>query len=238
MLTILSSNPKQSQLEEVLVNSGKKSHGVSRYHVHPKSIIASLIFVLLFAGVSVSWSMIVPVSDSTTAIRDTSGAIDEICRVFVDCTGLRIPDSVAALGRMYLDSTKPGALRHVNADIFAYCYFDNDLIVKQVSLGTFLPEGTQSRDPMMDSFLRTFRGFLEPAILGKAINPKALSFPGGRPGSTICVDGYGDVDTSEVDGLSMWMPRSGCLVMHFKFVSSGGGITLDRRAVVSFKHGL
>jgi hypothetical protein len=198
----------------------------------------SFVFSLLIGGWNMSAANSWPVADSVLEIRTVSEDVDGVCRIFVDCAGLQIPDSVASLGRQYMDSAKPGALRHVNADIFAYCYFDNDLIVNRVSMGTFLPEDVQSRDHMMESFLRAFRGFLEPAILGKTINPNALSFPGGRPGSTVCLDGFGDADTSDVDGLSLWMPRSGCLIMHFKFVRSGGGITLDRRAVVSLTHGL
>ena len=201
-------------------------------------MLGSFVLSLLIGGWSMSAANSWPVADSVLAIRTVSEDVDGVCRIFVDCASLQIPDSVASHGRQYLDSTKPGALRHINADIFAYCYYDNDLIVKQVSLGTFLPAGTQSRDPMMESFLRTFSEFLEPAILGKAINPNALSFPGGRSGSNVCLDGFGDVDTSDVDGLSMWMPRSGCLIIHFKFIRSGGGITLDRRAVVTLMHRL
>jgi len=224
-------------LKEAKVISGIKMFYVVSDLVPTILMSISLVLTLQLTGWGISAAKSGPVADSIVAIRTVNENVGRICLIFDDCSALKIPDSIALLGRTYLDTAKPGALRHSNADIFAYIYFDNDLIVERVSIGTFLPEGVQSRDSTMESFLRMFRGFLEPAILGRSINPNALSFPGGRPGTTACVDGFGDVDTSDVDGLSMWMPRSGCLIMHFKFVRSGGGITLDRRAVISLRHG-
>jgi len=225
-------------LEEAKVISGMKMFFFVSDIVPTILMSISLVVTLHLTGWGISAGKSRPVADSILVMRPVSENVDRICLIFDDCTALKIPDSIALLGRTYLDTARPSALRHANADIFAYIYFDDELIVERVSIGSFLPEGVQSRDSVMESFLRMFRGFLEPSILGRSINPNALSFPGGRPGTTTCVDGFGDVDTSEVGGLSMWMPRSGCLIMHFKFVRSGGGITLDRRAVISLRHGL
>ncbi len=238
MVPILSRGLVTNRQEEVRVISGIKMFYVVSDTV--STIVTSMSFVLTLqlTGWGISAAKSEPVADSIVAVRTVNENVDRMCLIFDDCTALKIPDSIAILGRTYLDTAKPSALRHANADVFAYIYFDNDLVVERVNIGSFLPEGVQSRDSVMESFLRMFRGFLEPSILGRTINPNALSFPGGRPGTTTCVDGFGDVDTSEVGGLSMWMPRSGCLILHFKFVRSGGCITLDRRAVISLRQGL
>jgi hypothetical protein len=220
------------------MNSGKMSLKTPDMYVRETTIMILLVFILLCVCSCVSANKQRPGPDSLVTLDSTSEDVEDFCRIFVDCTGLRIPDSVASLGRRYIQSVKPRDLRYTDADVFAYVYFDNELVVEEVRVGTFLPQESDTRDTLKTRFLQMFSHFLVPSIVGRVINPSALSFPGGRPGSAVCLDGFGDVDTSVVDGLSRWMPRSGCLIMHFKFVRKVGGITLDRRAVVSFRYGL
>jgi hypothetical protein len=202
---------------------------------------AKLIFVLIL--MILVWvqsaAKITMVGDTVVSTRLDSNDLDGLCRVFVDCSGLNIPDSLAEYGRRYLEAQRPRALRHVNADVFAYVYFDNDLMVERVSIGTFLPEGEASRDSMMTVFLNKFGEFLKPAITGKNVRPEALSFPGGRAGRVTCDDGFNNSGSYMPSGELLTDPLNGCLLLRIKFARRISGLTFDWRiAVVSLKQKL
>jgi len=217
------------------MNSCKVSFKTTCLHVSATSLIIPLVLLFMCLFSSVSVAKLRPGSDSIVALGAITEDLEGLCRIFVDCTGLRIPDSVASLGRRHIQSVKPRDLRYTDADVFAYVYFDDELVVEKVRMGTFLPEENDKRDSVMTRFLHMFSQFLVPTIVGRVIKPDALSFPGGRSGAVVCRDGFGDLQELSSGGVELAGTRMGCMLLRFGFDLADGGIRLNRIAVVSLR---
>lgn len=198
--------------------------------------IAFAVSALMFCCFNVNARAAVILSDSTdriVGIGIRSSELDGLCAVFFPCVPISFADSLRIQSQSLFESLTLDGRFQENGVVYANIYYDNDLIVRNVSLGTILPSGRDRRDQLESLLMSAVERYFQAYVMGTSIRKEALSYPGGRTDGTQFLDGYADVETHSMNGLSMTEPRHGRLLLRLEFVVNQGELKMNRLAMAS-----